>query len=143
MSKTIHPTRSETTGARERLLELRQALLQLHKTLIDSERRTYEHAFGRIVSPYHFLHLLTSDPWFAWLSPVTQLLAVMDERLEDAEPLTVAGVADFSQRMKSLLVPSENGEGFSKHYDEALQRSPDVLFAHVTLSKLLREQNGR
>ena len=142
MSKVVHPTRSETSGARERLTDLRHALLQLHKTLIDSERRTYERAFGTIATPYHFLHLLTSDPWFAWLLPVTQLLAVMDERLEDAEPLTVASVEEFAQRMKSLLAPSEYGEGFSRHYDEALQRSPEVLFAHVTLAKLLREQNG-
>ncbi len=138
MSKVIHPARSETSGARARLTDLRQALLQLHKTLIDAERRTYERTFGTIGTPYHFLHLLTSDPWFAWLAPVTQLLAVMDERLDDPEPLTVAAVEDFAQRMKILLVPTETGEGFSRHYDEALQRSPDVLFAHVTLAKMLR-----
>jgi len=143
MSKVIHPTRSETSGAHERLAALRLALLQLHKTLIDSERRTYEKAFGTITTPYHFLHLLTSDPWFAWLAPVTQLLAGMDERLEAAGPLTVASVQDFAQRMKTLLTPSETGEGFSRHYDEALQRSPDVLFAHVSLARLLRGQTGR
>ncbi len=138
MSKVIHPARSETSGARERLTDLRQALLQLHKMLIDAERRTSERTFGTIGTPYHFLHLLTSDPWFAWLAPVTQLLAVMDERLDDPDPLTVAAVEDFAQRMKILLVPTETGEGFSRHYDEALQRSPDVLFAHVTLAKMLR-----
>ena len=138
MPNAIHPARAECPGARERLADLRQALLPLHKILIDSERRTYERTFGRIGTPYHFLHLLTRDPWFAWLAPVTQLLAMMDERLDESEPLTTAAVEDFAQRLKTLLVPTETGEGFSRHYDEALQRSPDMLFAHVTLAKLLR-----
>lgn len=123
---------------RERLTALRMALLHLHKTLLEAERISYEASFGKISSPYQFLHLLTNDPWFAWLAPVTQLIAVMDEMLDAKEPLTVAGVEDLASRMKTLLVPTEAGEGFSRHYDEALQRNPDVLFAHVTTTKLLR-----
>jgi hypothetical protein len=29
-----------------------------------------------------------------------------------------------------LLLPSETGSGFSKHYFEAIQRDPDVVLAH-------------
>ena len=129
----------EPAGLRPRLSELRVALLQLHKAVIEAERISYETSFGKITSPYQFLHLLTSDPWFAWLTPVTHLLAAMDEMLDAKEaPLTSAGAAELVNRMKTLLVPTEVGEGFSRHFDEALQRNPDVLFAHVTLSKLLR-----
>jgi hypothetical protein len=39
-------------------------------------------------------------------------------------------------------VPTEDGEGFSRHYDEALQRDPDVVFAHATVARLLRLQSG-
>ena len=39
-----------------------------------------------------------------------------------------------------MLVPTEGGQGFSQHYDEALQRDPDVVFAHATVAKLLRAQ---
>ena len=130
----------EPAGARQRLLSLREALLHLHKTLLDAERSSYEASFGKIASPYQFLHLLTNDPWFAWLAPVTQLLAVMDEMLDAKEPLTAAGVEELARRMKTLLVPSEVGEGFSRHYDEALQRSPDVLFAHAAAAKLIRSK---
>lgn len=131
----------EPPGARRRLMELREALLQLHKALLDAERHSYEASFGTIASPYQFLHLLTTDPWFAWLAPVTQLLATMDEMLDDQLPLTASGVEDLIQRMKTLLVPTENGEGFSRHYDEALQRNPDVLFAHVAMAKLMRSKS--
>jgi hypothetical protein len=135
-----NPPNPEPAGVRQRLTVLRGALLQLHKALLDAERISYEASFGKIASPYQFLHLLTTDPWFAWLAPVTQLIAVMDEMLDAPEPLTVAGVEATAQRMKTLLMPTEAGEGFSRHYDEALQRDPDVLFAHAAAAKLIRSK---
>ena len=137
MESSIPPA-PEPADVRQRLTALRAALLHLHKTLLESERISYEASFGKISSPYQFLHLLTNDPWFAWLTPVTQLITAMDEMLDAPEPLTVAGVAAVVQQAKTLLVATEDGDGFSRHYDEALQRSPDVVFAHVTTMKLIR-----
>lgn len=125
---------------RQRLTELREALLRLHKSLMESERAGYEQAFGKIASPYQFLHLLTTDPWFAWMRPVSQLIAAMDETLDAKEPLTVAGVNALAAQAKILLVPAAGGDGFSGHYDEALQRDPDVVFAHAAIVKLMRAQ---
>ncbi|MEW6683590.1 MAG: hypothetical protein AB1451_11815 [Nitrospirota bacterium] len=77
----------EPEGLRHRSLELRNALLALHKALIDSERVSYEKAMGKIQSPNQFLHLLTSDPWFAWLQPLSSLIVSVDEILDQKEPL--------------------------------------------------------
>ena len=132
---------TETAGRRRRLAELRAALLELHKVLLASERLSYETSFGRSLAPHDFLHLLTSDPWFAWLAPVTHLLADMDALLDAREPLTVLVVEQMRRQAKVLLTPTETGEGFSRHYDEVLQRDPDVLFAHAAMSRLLREQS--
>ena len=85
-------TAAEPEGARQRLTELRHALLKLHKTLVDSERVGYEKTIGKIQSPNHFLQLLTTDPWFAWLRPLSQLIVAMDEALDAEEPLTLAKV---------------------------------------------------
>ena len=123
---------------RQGLAELREALLHLHKTLMESERAGYEQTFGKIASPYQFLQLLTSDPWFAWLRPVSQLIAAMDEMLEAKDPLTVAGVDALVRRAKTLLVATPGGDGFSGHYDEALQRDPDVVFTHAAAASCLR-----
>jgi hypothetical protein len=136
------PPRPEPEGVRRRLTELREGMLRLHKALLESERVSYEETFGKISSPYQFLQLLTSDPWFAWLSPVSQLITAMDELLDAKEPLTAAMVDAVAARAKSLLVATESGEGFSRHYDEALQRAPDVVFAHAAFAKLLRAQAG-
>ena len=137
------PANPEPAGLRLRLSALRESLLALHKVLLESERASYEATFGKITSPYQFLQLLTNDPWFAWLAPMTQLITAMDEMLDAQEPLTVAGVGAIEAQTRTLLVPTESGDGFSKHYDEALQRSPDVVFAHAAMSKLLRPQTDK
>ena len=121
----------------QRLAELRHALLNLHKTLVDSERETYEKTVGLIQSRNQFLQLLTRDPWFAWLQPFSQLIVVMDEALEAKEPLTMATVEALIKQTRGLLVASETGEGFSGHYFVALQRDPDVVLAHAEVSKLI------
>ena len=134
------PPTADAVGARERLAALREKLLHLHKQLLDSERASYEAAFGPINSPYQFLHLVTNDPWFAWLAPVTQLLAAMDIALDAPEPLTAANVDALAEQARTLLVATETGDGFSRHYDEALQRSPDVVFAHADAARLFRKK---
>ena len=134
------PSQPEPSGVRQHLTELRDSLLRLHKALMESERASYEQTFGKIASPYQFLKLLTEDPWFAWFRPVSQLIAAMDETLDMKEPLTTGGVADLVSRARTMLVPTESGEGFSQHYDEALQRDPDVVFAHAAVAKLIRAQ---
>jgi hypothetical protein len=130
------------TTLEERLQQLRQALLELHKTLVDAERVSYEKTIGPIQSPGHFLQLLTRDPWFAWLQPMSQLIVAMDEALDAKEPLTNAGVEALVKQTRLLLVASEEGEGFSKHYFDALQREPDVVLAHAAVAKLLRSKKA-
>jgi hypothetical protein len=129
----------EPAGIRQRLTDLREAMLPLHKALLEFERVGYEATFGKIQSPFQFLKLVMNDPWFTWLTPMTQLITVMDEMLDaKSGPLTVAGVDAVAERVKTLLVATENGEGFSRHYDEALQRNPDVVMLHAAVAKLIR-----
>jgi hypothetical protein len=135
-------TASEPEGARQRLTELRHALLKLHKALVDSERVSYEKTIGQIKSPNHFLQLLTNDPWFAWLQPFSQFIVAIDEALDAEEPLTLAKVDALVRQSDLLLVVSENSEGFSGHYYQALQRDPDVVLAHAEVVKLRKPRKS-
>lgn len=121
---------------RKRLEKVRLALLALHKALVDSERISYEQTMGAIHSPNHFLQLLTRDPWFAWLQPISHLIVSMDEALDGKESSSAAAIEALLKETKILLVPSESGEGFSRHYFEALQRDPNVILAHAEVTKL-------
>jgi len=76
-------------------------LLQLHKALVDSERISYEQTMGPIPSPNHFLHLLTTDPWF-----VTPGMGVLPIQFKDGQ-----GAADLGLKGDERfdLMGLENG----------------------------------
>src|SRR5258708_12929972 len=119
--------------ARQRLMDLRHGLLRLHKTLLDSERLSYERANGRIASRGEFFQLVIGNPWFAWLHRVSELVVQIDEMLEAEEPATAIDATRLIDHARLLLKPSEEGDGFGKPYFEALQRNPNLLLAHPPL----------
>jgi hypothetical protein len=132
-----------TDPLRNRLEEVRLVVLTLHKAIVDSERITYEKTVGTIQSPNHFLQLLTGDPWFAWLQPLSQLIVSMDEALDPKEQLTTPILDALLKQTRALLTPSESSEGFARHYFDALQRDPDVVIAHGGVMKLLGRRNPK
>ncbi len=126
---------SEHQALRRPLLELHDALLHLHKVLLESERAVYETDIGPIHSPNHFFQLLTGDPWFAWLRPISQLIVAIDESLDEKEALTNAGVDAVMSQSVFLLLPAESGGEFGERYVAALQRDPRVVLAHAQVAK--------
>jgi hypothetical protein len=131
-----------TAPVLQRLREFRDALLSLHKALIESERETYEKTGAAIESPNHFLQLLMNDPWFAWLQPLSQLIVAMDEAMQGKKPASDADADMFLRQARSLLVASEEGTGFARHYHEALQRDPTVVMAHADAAKYFGQRTS-
>jgi len=125
----------EQEAIRQPLIELHSALLQLHKALLDSERNVYEKTFGPIKSPNHFFQLLTNDPWFAWLRPISQLIVAIDETLDAKEPLSRTDTDAIMNQAVFLLVPAKSGDQFGERYMAALQRDPRVVLAHAQVAK--------
>ncbi len=119
------------------MAELRTRLLALHKALIESERVAYEQTFGRLQSKQHFLKLVIDDPWFAWLRPLSALVATMDEALDGEIVVTSGLLKEFHLQARELLTASEEGSGFSRSYFDALQREPEVVLAHAAVVKSL------
>ena len=69
-----------------RLREIREALLRLHRTLLDWERRGYERVHGRL-SANEFLQVVLHDSEFAWLRPLSESVVRIDELLAaEGEP---------------------------------------------------------
>ena len=73
------PTEDRT---RQRLTDLRNGLLKLHKVLLDSERDAYDHNISRITSSGQLLDLVLNDPFFAWLRELSQFIVLIDETLD-------------------------------------------------------------
>ena len=128
----------------ERLTDLRNGLLSLHKTLLDSERGTYERDIARIGSSGELLKLVLYDPWFAWLHELSEFVVLIDETVDALDKTRDAGelapgidAERLIEQAWELLAPNETGTGFAKRYFEALQRDPDVVLAHGRMRKIL------
>lgn len=117
--------------------QLSRALLRLHKTLLDGERIAYERVHGRITSNGQLLQLLLGHTWFAWLRQLSQAMARLDELAESTEASADEAVQDLIASLRTLLTPSEVGEGFGRQYYDALQRDPNVVLAHAAVRELL------
>ena len=119
------------------MTELRNGLLKVHKTLLDSERERYDRDIERIHSAGQLLNLVLHDPWFAWLHELSELVVLIDETMDADQPPTLSDAERLLAQARTLLTPAEAGNGFRKQYFEALQRDPDVVIAHGAAMRLL------
>src|SRR4026208_418699 len=120
---------AEVQQAEKLLNDLRQALLRLHKTLLDWERGGYERIHGR-QSSNDLLKALLNDPQFAWLRPMSQLIVRIDEILGEKTPPMRNDVDAVVAQVRMLTSPNETGNTYERRYDMALQEHPDAVFAH-------------
>jgi hypothetical protein len=131
------PANPSSDPAQQRLTQLRNGLLALHKTLLDSERASYERDIARISSSGELLNLVINDPWFAWLHELSELVVLIDETLDAKEPPNGIDAERLIAQARELVAPNEHGAGFRKRYFEAMQNDPDVVLAHGRARKLL------
>jgi hypothetical protein len=125
---------------RERLKNLRNGLLRLHKSLLDSEKAFYERDVARITSTGQFLDLVLNDPWFAWLRELSQFVVLVDETLDfKEEPATAADATTLIGRARELVSPAEDGGEFARKYWETMQRDPNAVLAHRDMMKVFGE----
>lgn len=116
---------------RERLTNLRNGLLRLHKCLLDSERAAYEKDVARITSTGQYLNLVLDDPWFAWLRELSEFIVLVDETLDFKDPAREADADRLIARARELVSPAEAAaDGFGRKYFEAMQRDPAVVLGH-------------
>ncbi len=127
-----------TNPADASLKDLRQALLRLHKTLLDWERAAYERIHGR-QSSNALLDALLKDPQFAWLRPISQLVVRIDEMLEDEIPPGEKDREVVLGHIRDLTTPNEAGNAYEQRYFAALQDNPDAVFAHRDVVALLKK----
>jgi hypothetical protein len=127
-ARTMHtPDPPERAALRAALREVSKALLPLHRRLIDVAKEEYEFAVGASPTPTQLVELVRTDPFFAWLQPMTALIVAIDEMARtDFEPPDAAAIA---ARVEQFLE--------TERYVTLLQRDVDVTIAHAALRKAL------
>ena len=123
--------------ATARYRAVRTGLVELHKVLLDAERRRYTRTHGPVEGTQQILRLVMTDPWFAWLRPIAELIVQADERLSTDVPITPADVRALSEHARGLLQHDLGGPTFRDAYQRTLQDVPDVVVSHAQVIKLL------
>jgi hypothetical protein len=121
-------------GSMADVASVRRALLELHRLLLEAQRRQTER-FGGRMSASEVLQAAAEDLRFAWLKELSELIAALDQARSDAD-------ADASQaligRARALLAPPDPETAFGARYLRALQDPPDVMLAHRDVTAALR-----
>lgn len=117
-------------------VQLRRAVLELHKALMDAQRIRYERLHGRIATNGEFLGLVLEHPQFAWLRALSALIARLDEWIDDEkrepEELTAMVAA-----LQALTEHDGANAVFSTAYWEIVNDVPEATIAHVKLTRVL------
>lgn len=134
-ARTMHtPDDPARAAIREALRETSKLLLPLHRALIEAAREEYTAGGGHVASRGHMLQLITEEPFFAWLKPMTSLIVDIDEMVRtDFEAEAVAAIAARLDR----LFGNNVDEQFASRYLPILQRDIDVAVGHANIRKAL------
>jgi hypothetical protein len=124
------------TDTRDDLRALGDRLLALHGALLKYERADYEATHGP-TKPGELLRLLLNDAHFAWLRPLSGMVAQIDEALDPRQPAPDADVPRLFRAAQQLLRSGDEGV-FQTRYRDVLQASPEIVMAHAEVVKLLR-----
>lgn len=127
------------TPARQKLVALREALLRLHKTLLEMEHREYQKVHGSI-SAGELFRLVVDDPQFSWLHNISEFVVRIDEALAADAEITPADTRGAISLARKIFAPTESGDGFQKKYFDAIQKDPAVVMEHAELVRLFHNE---
>lgn len=126
---------------RASLRDLSARLLRLHSVLLERARQSYEYRHGT-VAPRDLLPLLIHDAHFAWLRPLSGMIAGIDEIVDADDEIGARDVERLFGQVQRLLRSDDADPNFHTTYRDALQESPDVVMRHADVVKLLAASPG-
>jgi hypothetical protein len=119
---------------------LADALRDLHRALIERARRDYESEHGESVGRGHFVQLLAADSSFAWLRPLSELMADLDMVRDVGAALMDELSSGLRPAVEHVIPPSRAAQtpaGIGERYWPYVQDDPHVAMAHAALRQAL------
>ena len=113
--------------------DVRPALLELHRQLLEAQRLEAERFGGRMTST-ELLQAATDDLRFSWLTELSELIATLDQARADGDADATAAAEAHARR---LLSPPDPDTPFGRRYLRALQDHPAVVLAHRNVTAAL------
>lgn len=125
---------------KSRLTALANALRSLHRALAERARRDLETERSTVIQPGAWLAILTTDPQFAWLRSLSELMVDLDVFLEaDPEPADddAAAVRAEVERLIAPLTTPDTETDFSRRYWRYVHDEPRVAIVHGEIRQAL------
>ncbi len=138
MNKEFENGHDTLTGeSRQKLKQLSQAFLRLHKTMLEAAKAEYETKNGTITNSNQYLQLVLDDPHFAWLRKISSIIALIDEATSRMRPATETDAQALLKEAKTLLNFEDADKDFNDKFQAALQNNSDAVLGHNYALKYL------
>ncbi|HPF60876.1 MAG TPA: hypothetical protein PLI93_02350 [Gemmatimonadales bacterium] len=126
------------TDIRAAFQPTRAAAVAIHAALVEATRREWERHHGRVPNGMALFRLVTEDPEFAWLAPLTSTIAELDAALADPSPEAPARARLLVHALDGLLRADAAGGPFQARYDREVQASPELAVVVARARQALR-----
>lgn len=115
-----------------KLNDLAQALRSTHSTLLEVVKKDYESMHGVIKGPFAYFQLVTNDPVFQWLRPLSGMMASLDDLLDNKRDLKPADAVQVKLDVESLFLSTSSNE-FATNFHARVKLEREV---EIRLSEL-------
>jgi hypothetical protein len=127
---------------RPQLRAVSRAMRDVHRSLIDFSRERYELVHGAVRTRGELLGLLLGDEAFAWLGPLSGLIAEIDDlAARDVAP-NEADMEETRALVEALTSSSDDPNAFGSRYIALLASEPRVAMHHGELRAAVQALPG-
>ncbi|MDR5854234.1 hypothetical protein P9239_12865 [Caballeronia sp. LZ062] len=118
------------------LRDVRHPLLALHRAVLAHLRHAHESESGP-VSPGEFLQIVINGSAYRWLSPLSTLIAALDDVLDDEEATSDARVG-HAKAVIAMFRAETRDAAFAERFLPLLQESADIAVANGHVVQIVR-----
>lgn len=136
-TRDTRPIDAESQRLCEQLKKLALILRHLHSSLLDAVKLDYENQHGSIKGPLILFNLVTNDPFFSWLRPLSGQMAALDQLMDEKKDITKTDISKIRTSIELLFQQTNEPSSFSSNYFARLQDFPKIASYHYDLHQFL------
>jgi hypothetical protein len=125
ITRDTRPVDPVQQAQREKLDGLAQELRQLHTALLDIVKADFEKLNGKTKGPFHMFQLVTQDPFFQWLRPLSGMMSTLDESIDEKRLLLPDEIQQLRDGITHLL-RQDDPMGFGENLETRAMDNKDI-----------------